>query len=269
VSLLLLTSGKGQKQYEGFYGEVLANNALVATGYKTSFATSGFVTAAIATVEGDLKGTPQQVDGAITAETATLSGAIDNPVALSGDSSTSFVITEGTGSVAQPGFAGTVAAQTITSATGAIGFRVELKNTVTAPTVSVSGAISFKALVGIPRSWPSDLPHFAEPLLNEYEESPQASSVRSSIESGVAANVRHRSTAAVDEMSVGYYMSAAQTNSFEDFLESTLSHGTRSFEATHPRTGSPIKARIKGGAKIVPRGIDHYFVSFKIKVLPI
>jgi hypothetical protein len=115
--------------------------------------------------------------------------------------------------------------------------------------------------------WPLDLPRFDETLVADYEETLTKTSVNSEVDVGPP-KVRQRTTVPIGEMKVGYWMSRDQVNILERFIDSTLQQNSRAFEATHPRSGKAIKARLKEMPRYEPKTANYFKVTFKIEILP-
>jgi len=116
------------------------------------------------------------------------------------------------------------------------------------------------------QSWPAGLPNFEEPLRSEYTETVGSTKKRSQMEVGPA-KVRRRSTAHVDQMTLGYYMTESEVSTFETFYNTTLKNGSLRFDATHPRTGNTEDFRILEDPQYERMGVE-YIVRFKVEVLP-
>jgi len=116
-------------------------------------------------------------------------------------------------------------------------------------------------------AWPTGLPNFEEPLVNEYEESPGTTTVRTQMDVGPD-KVRRRTTAAVDQISVGYMMTKSQVSTFDGFYDSTTNQGALRFDATHPRTGKMHEFRFREAPQISALGGLLFQGKVKVEVLP-
>lgn len=116
-------------------------------------------------------------------------------------------------------------------------------------------------------TWPSSLPQV--PLAVGYQEQPQNTVLRSSMDAG-ASKQRLRFTAAARYCAVAYGLDSTQLDAFLAFFDDDLVRGALEFFIPHPRTGAMVTARIVAQEppyNLIQAGLE-WNVSFKLEILP-
>ena len=116
-------------------------------------------------------------------------------------------------------------------------------------------------------TWPAGLPDFNKSLLDEFKEKPGTTAIRTEMEAGPD-KMRRRGTAVVDEIDVGFVLSASQVTTLDDFYIFGTKMGSLRFDIIHPRTGNTVKARFLKRPEYEKKALDVWRVEFTIEVLP-
>ena len=114
-------------------------------------------------------------------------------------------------------------------------------------------------------AWPNTLP--LEPLLKDYQEKKQNHLIRTEMDSGHF-KLRAKTTKGIDEISVGYYMTAAQVEILEQFYQVTLGNGVLPFNYTHPRKGEVAQVRFKNEPQITALNGFYFKVDLILEIMP-
>ncbi|MBU6475063.1 MAG: hypothetical protein KGL10_09665 [Alphaproteobacteria bacterium] len=114
-------------------------------------------------------------------------------------------------------------------------------------------------------AWPSTLP--AAPLAKNFQEIAPATVIRTDMDTGPA-KVRQRTTAGVGELQATYFLSAAQTETLDDFYATTLAGGALGFDYTHPRTGALLTCRFVSPPEYTAVNGAYYEAAVALEVLP-
>ncbi|HZJ62351.1 MAG TPA: hypothetical protein VFD36_02440 [Kofleriaceae bacterium] len=115
--------------------------------------------------------------------------------------------------------------------------------------------------------WPASLPEI--PLVAGFSESPPNTLIRTQMDAGPA-RVRPRYTGGPRPMKAAISCTAAQVETFDVFLLTTLLQGSQKFDWVHPRTGIAKTFRfvIPPDPTYVPEHKDRWTVSFQLEVMP-
>jgi hypothetical protein len=114
-------------------------------------------------------------------------------------------------------------------------------------------------------TWPNTLP--AAPLLEDFQELPPETAIRTDMDTGPA-KLRQRTTAAVGALMVSYLLSKAQTATLDSFYATTLSGGTGVFTYTHPRTGATVSCRFVNPPEYAAVNGNYFKVTLTLEILP-
>jgi hypothetical protein len=87
-------------------------------------------------------------------------------------------------------------------------------------------------------TWPGSLP---QNVRRDFQLSRPVNIISTSMDMGPAK--RRRRAAGIEQMKVGFYMTAAQIATLDTFVKSTLK-GTARFDFAHPVTGLTVEVRI-------------------------
>lgn len=113
--------------------------------------------------------------------------------------------------------------------------------------------------------WPEDLP--VRPLADRYQETLADTVVRTAMEQGPA-KLRQRTTAGVAQIEAAYLLSAAQTETLENFYRETLAGGSQFFHMAHPRLATTVKIRFRKAPVLTPRLGGYMQARLELEVLP-
>lgn len=116
-------------------------------------------------------------------------------------------------------------------------------------------------------TWPATLP---DPLVDGHSEPFADVRVVSEMEEGPA-KVRAWGTNNAYVLPLVYLMTSTQLSTLRTFYETTTSHGTTTFDFTHPRTSATVTARFAPKAPppaAVPHGPSRWRVSLSLEVIP-
>lgn len=113
-------------------------------------------------------------------------------------------------------------------------------------------------------SWPGTLPQL--PLIQSYKETTPNVTIRTTMDAGPA-KVRRRFTAGVRTINVEFLLTSAQTQTLDDFYQTTLSGGSLSFTWVNPRTGGSESCRFVQPPEYISNS-GYFRSSFSLEILP-
>jgi hypothetical protein len=114
-------------------------------------------------------------------------------------------------------------------------------------------------------AWPNTLP--LVPLVQDYQEKKQSHLTRTEMDSGHF-KVRAKTTKGLEDLTLGYYMTAAQIDILEAFYEVTLGNGVLAFDYMHPRRGESVRVRFKNEPAVMAVNGFYFKVEMRLEVLP-
>lgn len=114
-------------------------------------------------------------------------------------------------------------------------------------------------------AWPATLP--IAPLLDGYRERPPATTLRTEMDTGPA-KLRRRFTSGTRPISVGFVLTKAQLERFDEFYVTVCAGGALSWTWEHPRTLEPVTLRFVELGEYEPITPTQWRVTMQLEVMP-